>query len=98
MTTLASLSRFVIADLTQPRSVPLETQAIVPDIAVPFVPIIEGQRPFSMFASLQRKYFWVLPTIVYRSETNLIRKLERAVILPAERMVARLRRLKRADS
>jgi hypothetical protein len=94
VTTLATLSRFVIADLTEPRSVPLESHAIVPDIAIPFVPIVRGQRPFSMFSSLQRKYFWVLPTIVYRSEKQLVGSLKESIIDPAEKMVRRLRRLK----
>ena len=94
VTTLASLSRFVIADLTEPKSVPLESQAIVPDIAVPFVPIIKGKRPFSMFSALQRKYLWVVPTVVYTSERQLVRSLEESIIKPAEKMVGRLRRLK----
>ena len=38
---LASLSHFVIADITNPRSTPLELQAIVPECMVPFVPILE---------------------------------------------------------
>jgi hypothetical protein len=38
---LAGLSRFVIADVTNPKSAPLELQATVPEIMVPFLPIIE---------------------------------------------------------
>jgi hypothetical protein len=38
---LAGLSRFVIADITNPRSVPLELQATVPDYMVPFVTILQ---------------------------------------------------------
>jgi hypothetical protein len=42
---LAGLSRFVIADITNPRSAPLELHAIVPNCMIPLVPIIEeGQR------------------------------------------------------
>ena len=37
---LAGLSRFVIADVTDPQSVPAELQAAVPAAMVPFVPII----------------------------------------------------------
>jgi hypothetical protein len=44
---LAGLSKFVIADITNPKSAPLELQATVPEIMVPFFPIIEeGQEPF----------------------------------------------------
>src|SRR5208337_5492941 len=50
---LAGLSHFVIADVTKPKSAPLELQATVPEIMVPFQPIIEeGQEPFSMLTDL----------------------------------------------
>ena len=52
--TLAGMSRFIIADITNPKSSPLELQATVPDYMVPFVPIQhEDEEPFSMFADLQ---------------------------------------------
>jgi hypothetical protein len=38
---LAGLSKFVIADITNPKSAPLELQAAVPEIMVPFRRIIE---------------------------------------------------------
>ena len=41
---LAGLSHFVIADITNPKSAPLELQATVPEIMVPFRPIIEEER------------------------------------------------------
>jgi hypothetical protein len=54
---LVNLSHFVIVDITNPRSAPLELQAAVPDYMVPFVPILEqGQAPFAMFVDLQNKY------------------------------------------
>lgn len=83
--TLAGMSRFIIADITKPRSVPLELQATVPNYMIPFVPIIEeGEKPFSMFVDLQNKYDkWVLNTLVYDSVPNLVRALEDAVIVPA---------------
>jgi|SRR6516164_1470290 len=47
---LASLSKFVIVDIANPRSAPLELQATVPDYLVPFSPILQqGEQPFSMF-------------------------------------------------
>lgn len=42
--TLAGLSSFVIADITSPRSTPLELQATVPDFQIPFMPIMQAQR------------------------------------------------------
>ena len=50
---LAGLSKFVIADITNPKSAPLELQATVPEIMVPFRPIIEeGEKPFCHVAGL----------------------------------------------
>jgi uncharacterized protein YjbI with pentapeptide repeats len=83
---LANLSRFVIVDITNPRSTPLELASTVPDYMVPFVPILqEGQEPFAMFVDLQNKYDWVLePVIGYSSVDRLIEVLEDKIVRPAE--------------
>jgi uncharacterized protein YjbI with pentapeptide repeats len=83
---LANLSHFVIVDITNPRSAPLELQAAVPDYMVPFVPILEeGQAPFAMFVDLQNKYDWVLkPVIAYPSIDRLIEVLEDKIVEPAK--------------
>jgi hypothetical protein len=83
---LCSLSHFVIVDITNPRSAPLELQATVPDYMVPFAPILQqGEEPFSMFVDLQNKYDWVLqPVVGYPSVDRLIEVLEDKVVRPAE--------------
>ena len=83
--TLAGLSRFIIADITNPRSSPLELQATMPDYMIPFVPIIhEDEEPFAMFRDLQHKYGdWVLDVLKYDSAANLQKRLEKAVVRPA---------------
>ncbi len=82
--TLAGMCLFVIVDITNPKSSPLELQATVPDYRIPFVPIIqEGEKPFSMFKDIQQKFDWVLPLLEYDTESNLIKVLEKAVINPA---------------
>jgi hypothetical protein len=83
--TLAGLSLFVIADITNPKSAPLELQATIPNYMIPFVPIIqEGESPFSMFEDLQRKFSnWVLETVVYDTKDNLLEGLDDAIIKPA---------------
>lgn len=79
--TLAGMSLFVIADITNPKSTPLELQAIVPDYQIPFVPIIqEGGRPFSMFKDLG-KYDWMLkPVITYKSGEILAASFKEAIL------------------
>jgi len=83
---LANLSHFVIVDITNPRSTPLELQAAVPDYMIPFVPILQnGEEPFAMFVDLQNKYDWVLkPVIGYSSADRLIEALEEKIVRPAE--------------
>jgi hypothetical protein len=83
---LANLSHFVIVDITNPRSAPLELQATVPDTMVPFAPILQdGEEPFAMFVDLKNKYDWVLKdVIVYPSVDRLIEVLEHEIIGAAE--------------
>jgi hypothetical protein len=82
--TLAGMSLFIIADITNPKSSPLELQATVPNYMVPFVPIIqEGEQPFAMFKDLRGKFDWVLDPLAYDSASHLISGLEKAVIQPA---------------
>ena len=93
--TLAGLSYFVIADVTNPKSSPLELQATVPDYQIPFVPIIqEGERPFAMMADLQKKYNWVLNTVSYDSEETLMKVLQPLIIDPAMAKRQELRLIK----
>ena len=81
----ANLSRFVIVDITNPRSTPLELAEGVPDYMVPFAPILqEGEQPFAMFVDLQNKYDWVLDVIRYPSLDRLIEVLEDKIIRRAE--------------
>jgi len=93
--TLAGLCYFVIADVTNPKSSPLELQATVPDYQIPFVPIIqEGERPFAMMVDLQKKYNWVLNTVSYDSEETLMKVLKPLIIDPAMKKRQELRIIK----
>jgi hypothetical protein len=90
--TLASISYFVIADVTNPKSAPLELQGTIPDYQIPFAPIIqEGEYPFAMMVELQKKYDWVLDTISYDSLETLIEILKPHIIDPAIRKRDELR-------
>ena len=83
---LAGLSKFVIADITNPKSAPLELQATVPEIMVPFQPIIaQGEKPFAMLQDLWIKYRdWVFEPIEYSSVDRLVETMDAEIIGPAE--------------
>ena len=83
---LAGLSKFVIADITNPKSSPLELQATVPEIMVPFQPIIEqGEKPFAMLQDLWIKHRdWVFEPIEYSSVDRLVETMDAEIIGPAE--------------
>ena len=54
---LAGLSKFVIADLTSPKSAPYELGAIVSQTMISFQPIIAAdETPFSMLQDLLTSY------------------------------------------
>jgi uncharacterized protein YjbI with pentapeptide repeats len=84
--TLAHLARFIIADITEPRSIPQELQAIVPHLAVPVQPLLlEGSTgEYAMFQDLKKKYHWVLPIHQYKDINYLLDSLGEKVIAPAE--------------
>jgi uncharacterized protein YjbI with pentapeptide repeats len=83
---LAGLSKFVIADITNPKSSPLELHATVPEIMVPFQPIIEqGETPFAMLQDLWIKHRdWVFEPIEYSSVDRLVETMDAEIIRPAE--------------
>ncbi len=90
--TLAHMARFVIADLTDPRSLPHELMSFVeglPSVAVQPL-ILSGQREYGMFEHFQR-YPWVLPIHEYDSQDQLLAELSEKVIAPAEAKVIELR-------
>jgi hypothetical protein len=86
---LALSSRFVIADVSEPRSVPLELDALATNVpSVPLLPIHRsGTEPFAMLPSPD-DYPAVLPAFAYRDERELLANLESRVIRPAERKFA----------
>ena len=91
--TLANMVRFIIADGTDPKSIPHELATIVPTTIVPVKPLLlAGKREYAMFRDLQRTYHWVLPTHRYKSQEQLIADLDLCVIRPAAEKADEIRR------
>ena len=95
---IAGMSEFIVVDLTAASSVPLELQATAPDLMVPVLPIIQSNhRAFAMFSDLQRRYFWIQPTLQYRSVAELVHHVDDAIIARAQH-AAQLIRERRASA
>jgi hypothetical protein len=89
ISTLSHLSRFIIADLTNPACTPHELYAFIPHRMVPvqslFYESEEAEPPYAMFQDLKKKYHCILPTFRYKDLEHLIASLEKHVMAPAER-------------
>jgi hypothetical protein len=86
ITLLARMARFIIADLTDPSSIPQELQAIIPSVRVPVQPLLlESSSLYSMFKDFDPQDFhWVLPVCPYKEVESLLAMLGENVIAPAE--------------
>jgi hypothetical protein len=86
VTLLARMARFIIADLTDPSSIPQELQAIIPSVRVPVQPLLlESSSLYSMFKDFDPQDFhWVLPVYRYKELEQLLATLADKVIAPAE--------------
>ncbi len=91
VSTLAHMARFIIADITDAKSIPQELQAIVPHLpSVPIQPLLEGAATeYSMFEHFKR-YPWVLPVYCYEDQATLLASLGDSIITPAEEKAKKL--------
>jgi len=83
--TLAHMARYIIADITDPKSIPQELTAIIPNLpSVPVQPVIlASQREYGMYDHW-RRFPWVLPLFHYDDTSHLLASLTEKVIEPAE--------------
>ncbi|MFT3956001.1 MAG: pentapeptide repeat-containing protein [Piscinibacter sp.] len=88
----AHLSLFVIADLTDPRSIPQELSHIVPHLpSVPVLPLVPRKEDiYSMFEHFQR-YPWVLAPVEYGTPERLMELFDVQVIQAGHEAALRLR-------
>lgn len=89
---LARMASFIIADLTEAKSVLQELRGIVSDLpSVPVQPIIHiSDREPGMFDHF-RRYPWVLEPYIYHANADFTLSIEPAIIAPAEAMKRSLR-------
>ncbi len=93
VSTLAHMARFVIADITDAKSIPQELMAIVPNMpSVPVQPVLlASQQEYGMFEHF-RNYPWVLEEVLYDDQQTLLAELSETVIAPAEAKAKELAR------
>ncbi len=89
---LARMASFVVADLTDAKSVLQELRGIVSDLpSVPVQPIIHmSDKEPGMFDHF-RRYPWVLEPFRYSTNTDLILSIGETIVAPAEAMKKSLR-------
>ena len=85
VTTIARLAKFIIADITDPKSIPQELVSIVETLpSVPVQPILEvGFEPWGMYDHIKR-YSSVLDLYAYGDLESLLKSLEKMIIPQAE--------------
>jgi hypothetical protein len=91
ISTLGHMARFVIADLTDAKSVLQELRSIVPNSpSVVVQPILHATDKEPGMFDFFRKFPWILKPVRYRNQKALIAGLRAKVIAPAEAKVKAL--------
>ena len=91
--TMAGLSRFVIADLTDPASIPAELEKIVLQCrSVPVQPLlVRGRKPYAVFEDLADLPN-VLDIVYYDDIDDLLKRLDTDILPQTEARAGKLRK------
>jgi uncharacterized protein YjbI with pentapeptide repeats len=89
VSTLAHMSRFVIADITDAKSIPQELTSIVPFLpSVPIQPLLQADTTgYGMFEHF-RNYPWVMEIYHYQDADSMIPNFQECVIEALEKRLA----------
>lgn len=87
---LGRMSRFIVADITDARSIAQELSQLIPFLpSVPVQPVLlKGSRSYAMFEHWTA-YPWVLPVYEYENLDTVQSEILKKVIKPAERSLNR---------
>jgi len=93
VTTLAHMAKFIIADITEPKSIPQELTEITHVLpGVPIQPILRARMPeWSMFEDLKDRGI-VLGTLRYRSVSDVREKLVGRIVRQVQNFIERAAR------
>jgi uncharacterized protein YjbI with pentapeptide repeats len=85
MSALAHIARFVIADITDAKSIPQEVMRIIPSLpSVPIQPLLlASESEYAMFEHF-RRFPWVLEPFRYRNKKMLLASFEEKILGPLE--------------
>ena len=85
---LAHIARFIIADITDAKSIPQELQRIIPDLpSVPVQPILQRECPeYGMFEHF-KNYPWVMKVVFYKDLQQILNAFQKDIIRPLEEIL-----------
>lgn len=102
---VAGLSKFIIVDITSPKSVPAELQAILSNLMIPVIPLMKRtqskngdvlDKPYALF-NVTNNFTWVKEVITYDNIEQVVDDeaiFKKAVIKPAEEIAKRIQTIK----
>ena len=94
VSTLAHMARFIIADITDAKSIPAELEHIVPQLlSVPVIPVIlKSDYEYALFDRIIG-FNQVIKPYQYENQEALLASIEENVVKPAEEKADELKKV-----